>query len=129
LIKLIIFWLKYKRTSLLTAERYNEGIKHSQKLELNDLFVYLNGSELDDMDKLKSLYEKIGEFEILTHIASCVIEPRFKKWKASDRLKYCKDINRSINLAFSLSGFFLFNFGLRHRSLGTYLMFLGKKTK
>ena len=126
MIKLFFFWLKYTQVTSLSVPQYNEGIKHAQKLNLDDLFVYLNDDELRDADKLKSLYEQIGKYEILTHIASCVVKPRFRRWKEKNRLKYCKDISRSIDLSFTLSGFFFSYSGLRQKNLGNYLTLLGK---
>lgn len=127
MLKLILFWLKYKRINIMSTEQYNEGIKYAQMLELNDLFEYFNGAELKDTDKLVSLYKNIGEHDILTNIASCAIKPRFRKWNPDNRLKYCKDLSRSINLCLNLSGFFLSNFGLRRPTLGNSLQILSKK--
>mgnify|MGYP005829043359 CR=1 FL=1 len=126
MVRIILFWLKYKRVTIMPVEQYNEGMKHAGMLNLNDLMVYLAGEELEDSKKIKSLFKQVGEYEILTHIASCAIKPRFWKWKEKKRLKYCKDINRSVNLALSLSGFFLSNFGLKQKNLGNFLKVLSQ---
>ena len=110
----------------MSVEQYNEGIKYAQMLDLNDLFEYFNGTEIKNTEKLVSLYKNIGEHDILTNIASCAIKPRFGKWKSKKRLKYCKDLSRSINLCLSLSGFFLSNFGITLPTLGNFLQVLSK---
>ena len=111
--------------------QYNEGDIYKQMIDLSMLFKFLNQENvelLENADKLSSLFKKVGDFEILTHIGSCAIKPRFGRWKKKNRLKYCKDINRSVNLSLELSGFFLSNFGLRFPNLGIFLQSLSQTT-
>ncbi len=123
------FWLKYKIRKDMSVAQYNEGLKYVQKLDLKILFDFFHEevkAGYRDFDKITTLFQQIEKYDLITHIASCAIKPRFGKWKKHKRLKYCKDINKSMNIALNLCGFFLSKSGLALPSLGNCLITLSK---
>lgn len=134
--KKIMFWVKYKSIKTLdiqkidmSVEQYNEGLKHVLMLDLDLLFQFFNNSDdieiVGNEEKIKSLYKLQGDYGLIQHIASCSIVPRFGKWKAKNRMKYCEDLSHSINKSFYYSGFFLSNSPMRLKNLGNSLITVG----
>lgn len=125
--KILLFWLKYKKVNIMSVEQYNAGMMYLQELDVNTIQeMSLSDIQNNDFSKYVSLFKEKEGFDVLTHIASCAIKPRFKRWKKTSRIKYAKDISRDINLTLNLSGFFLSNFGLKFPILGNCLIQLAK---
>ena len=109
----------------MSVEQYNAGMIYLQELDINTIQeMSLSDVQNNDFSKYVSLFKEKEGFDVLTHIASCAIRPRFRQWKKANRIKYAKDISRDINLTLNLSGFFLSNFGLKFPILGNCLVML-----
>lgn len=126
LFRKILFWIKYKKIKTVSTVRYNEAIKYMKDLDVTSIHSYMNGDDIRDTKKLNSIYTQIGEHNIITKIGACAIEPRFKKWSLDDYDEYCNDIEKDVNKAFYLCGFFLSNFGLKQPILATFFLNLAK---
>ena len=130
--KSIIFALKYKVCSNLLVPQFNESCNYTSKLDYSELNKLMKIGKIDDellSSSSASMFKLIGEYEIFTRIASCVIKPRFGKWKKKNADRYCKDIeNRlKINKVTQLvASFFLFN-PLFLRGIGISLAMISQK--
>lgn len=129
------FFLKYKSLTERNENRYklnvgvsqyNIGMRYVQEgLDLNLLFDFFKDPSKVEFDgnehKIKSLFKQIGTHDLLTHIASGAIVPRWHKWNADKRHIYCEDLSDSIENVMDYSGFFLSKIGMRLPNLGTCL--------
>lgn len=101
MLKSIIFAIKYKVCRDLLVPQFNESFKYTSKLDYNELNKLMKIGKIDDELLSKSsasMFELLGEYEIFTRIASCVIKPRFRKWDFKKVDKYCKDIEDKLKI-------------------------------
>ena len=101
MINSIIFFFKYKICRDLHIPQFNESCKYKSKLDYSELNKLMKIGKVDDeilSESSASLFKLVGEHEVFTRLASCIIKPRFRKWKSKNVDKYCRDIERRLKI-------------------------------
>ena len=115
MINKIMFSLKYKSYKIMRNPQFNHSCIYTSKLDYKELNKLMRvGNESDEVlsDSSASMFKLVGEHEIFTRLASCMIKPRFFSWKIKNANKYCRDIEKYLDVndvSKKVADFFLSN--------------------